>query len=65
MNDNNTNLHEMTILRFGYTFTFSDQVEPIQRMFRLVLFVSIKTLEGVLIEKGKNQSEQPNQCVSW
>ena len=37
---------EMTRLMFGYGFTYSDQVESIQRMFFLFLFVSIKILKG-------------------
>ena len=51
---------EMTRLMFGYGFTYSDQVESIQRMFWLFLFVSIKILKGDWIEKRKNQSEQMN-----
>ena len=51
---------EMTRLRLVYGFTYSEQVEPIQRMFWLFLFVSIKILEGDWIEKRKNQSEQMN-----
>ena len=43
----------MTRLRLVYGFTYSEQVEPIQRMFWLFLFVSIKILEGVWIEKRK------------
>ena len=45
-----------------YTF---DQVDPIQSRFQWILFVYIKTHEGVRIEKRKNQLKQSNQCFSW
>ena len=40
-------------LSWGHQVNFSAKVEPIELMFRLFLFVSVKTLEGCMNRKKR------------
>ena len=56
-------LFSLIFLVFYYDFKF--KLNPANVCFSWLFLVYIKTLDGVWIEKRKNQSEQSNKSVSW